>query len=501
MEEKFNELKKRLQEITDITKASGLLSWDRQTYMPPGGAPARTRQMATLNRLAHERVTSDEMGELLETLDDWASALDGDSDQAALIRLAKRDFSKRRAVPTDLVTRMSTATGDANVAWQKARQEDDFLAFLPHLRHMLDLALEYTGCFPGVEHPYDALLDRFEEGLTRSEVARIFDEVKGPQSELLAAILESNAQIDDGPLRQHFEHDDQLEASLEVAMLLGYDLKRGRLDLTTHPFASSFSVNDARITTRVDPNYLNPCFFGTLHETGHALYELGVAPHLDGLPLARGASAGMHESQSRLFENLIGRSRAFSQASFPILQRRFPAQFGNWGAEDFYRAINRVKPTYIRVEADEVSYNLHIILRFEIEVALIEGRLDPQDLPEAWGDHFEKYLGVRPPTDREGVLQDVHWSWGLIGHFQSYAIGNIVASLWWNKMTEEIPDPDGLMAARNIAPIREWLVENVHRHGRKFPPGELIRRVTGAEIDVAPYLDYLQNKYSELYDL
>jgi carboxypeptidase Taq len=271
------------------------------------------------------------------------------------------------------------------------------------------------------------------------------------------------------------------------------------LDTVAHPFATSFSVNDVRITTRVYEDFLNPCLFGTLHETGHALYELGVPQGWEGLPLARGASAGVHESQSRLFENLIGRSHAFSHALLPILQKHFPVQLGDVSVDAFFRAINKVEPSYIRVEADEVSYNLHIIIRFEIELALIEGRLDPKDLPEAWRAKFQEYLGITPPNDREGVLQDVHWSWGLIGHFQSYALGNIIASQWWDLMAKDIPNQNELMRAGNITPIRKWLIEHVHQYGRKYTPTDLIQRVTGGPINTGPYLAYLKRKVGEVY--
>ena len=499
MPEKYSRFQKLMEDIYDLSKASAVLSWDRSAFMPSGGAAARARQSATLARLIHERETSNEMGELLEDLDEWKHTLDPDSDEYGLIRLAQREYTQGRVVPSALVSKMSEATGLATIAWQKARVEDDFATFLPHIEIMFDLAREYAACFPRVAHPFDALLDQFEEGLTKAEVERIFNEVKGPQSELLRAIAESGVELDDSLLHQPFPKEEQLAASLEAAQMLGYDLKRGRLDTVPHPFATSFSVNDVRITTRVYDNYLNPCLFGTLHETGHALYELGVPQRLDGLPTARGASAGVHESQSRLFENLIGRSHAFSHALLPILQKHFPTQLGNVSVDAFFRAINKVQPSYIRVEADEVSYNLHIIIRFEIELALLEGRLAPKDLPEAWRAKFQEYLGITPPNNRVGVLQDVHWSWGLIGHFQSYALGNIIASQWWSLMAKDLPNQDELMAAGNITPIREWLGEHVHQYARKYTPKDLIQRVTGGPINTGPYLDYLQGKYGGIY--
>ena len=501
MNQSYTEFLSLMQEVSDLNKAASVLSWDRQTYMPPAGAPARTRHSSTLARLSHERMTGERLGNLLEELDVWESELDEDSTEASLIRWAKHEYDRSRRVPTALVAAATEASGAANVAWQKARPEDDFAAFLPHIERMFDLAMEYAACYPEFDHPFDALLDRYERGLTTTKLQRIFGEVKGPQSDLVRAIAESGVEIDDRILHQHYPHDAQIAASLEAAQALGFDLERGRLDLTTHPFASSFSVNDARITTRVQEDFLNACLFGTLHETGHALYELGVAEDLDGLPLARGTSSGIHESQSRLFENLIGRSSAFAEHLLPLLQQHFPDQLGGVAVEDFYRAINKVEPSFIRVEADEVSYNLHIIIRFEIELALIEGRLRPVDLPGAWREKFESYLGITPPNDRLGVLQDVHWSWGLIGHFQSYALGNIISAMWWREMSKEVGDPDALMRAGEITPIREWLIRNVHTHGRKYPPVELIRKVTGGEIETGPYLAYLTAKYSELYGL
>ncbi|MCB9135787.1 MAG: carboxypeptidase M32 [Anaerolineales bacterium] len=498
MQEKYPRFQKLMEDIHDLGKAAGVLSWDRSAYMPPGGAAARARQSATIARVIHEIETSDEMGELLETMDEWKHTLDPDSDEFGLIRLAQREYTRARAIPADLVSRMSEANGLAAMAWQKARAEDDFAAFLPHLEKVFALAREYAAHFPHVAHPYDALLDRVEQGLTKTEVERIFNEVKGPQSDLLHRIMDSGVELDDSLLHQSFPREAQLASSLEASQMLGYDLKRGRLDTVTHPFATSFSVNDVRITTRVYEDYLAPCLFGTLHETGHALYELGVPQRLEGLPTARGASAGVHESQSRLFENLIGRSAAFAHALLPVLQKYFPAQLGNVTPDVFFRAVNKVQPSFIRVEADEVSYNLHIIIRFEIEVALLEGRLAVKDLPEAWRAKFEEYLGVTPPNNREGVLQDVHWSWGLIGHFQSYALGNIIASQWWSMMAKDLPQ-DELMRAGNITPIREWLGEHVHQYGRKYTPKDLIQKVTGGPINTAPFLAYLEGKFGEVY--
>jgi carboxypeptidase Taq len=501
MNEQYQQLKIRMQEIWDLSKAQAILSWDRQTQIPPKGTVARTRQTSTLSRLIHERITADEVGSLLEALGPQLEELDFNSVEAALIRLAQREYTHRTAVPTELVVARSKASGEANSAWLKARQENDFEYFRPHLEKMFNLTQQLAACFPEAEHPYDALLDQFEPGMTTKLVNRIFNEVKGPQSELVQAIKGSGIVIDDQVVHQNFNQQDQLDVALKAAQILGYDLDRGRLDLTTHPFCTSFSIDDVRITTRVNENFLNPCLFATMHETGHALFELGVSHDLEGLPLARGTSSAVHESQSRLFENLIGRSRAFSSYLFPILQDYFPNQLGNFTVDEYYRAINSVHPSFIRVEADEVSYNLHIILRYEIELGVLNGDIAIKDLPAAWNAKFEEYLGVVPPTDTAGVLQDVHWSWGLIGHFTSYAIGNIIASQLWSRMSTDIPNQDELMTAGNITPLREWLVENIHQHGKKYLPTELIQRVTGGDIDTRPYLDYLQSKYRDIYNL
>jgi carboxypeptidase Taq len=501
MEEKYNQLKAILSEIWDLSKAQAVLSWDRQTKMPPKGAPARTRQVSTLSRLIHEAFTNDNVGRLLEDLVPWGSELEYDSEAAALIRLAKLEYHKRTAVPTDLVTAQAKVTGEANSAWIKALQENDFPSFIPHLERTFDLTRQYTDCFPEAAHPYDALLDRYDSGMTSENVSRIFNEVKGPQSDLIKAIREDGSPVEDEVLRGDFPKEQQLAVSLEAAQIVGYDLDRGRLDLTTHPFSTSFSVDDARITTRVNEDFLSPCLFASLHETGHALYELGVDPKYEGLPLARGTSSAVHESQSRLFENLIGRSRAFSVHLFPILQRHFPAQFGNIDLETYYRAINKVRSSFIRVEADEVSYNLHIILRYEIELELLNREIAVKDLPDAWNQKFEELLGFAPPTNTEGVLQDVHWSWGLMGYFPSYAVGNIIASQLWAQMAVEVPNQDELMARGEITPIREWLIHNVHRHGKVYLPTELIERVAGGPIDPKLYLEYLHRKYGEIYKL
>ncbi len=501
MNDPFARFRRLMQDIQDLSAAAAVLDWDRFTYMPPGGAEARARQSAALARLVHERQTSDEMGELLEGLREDAATLVPGSAERGLIELAGRDYARARAVPADLVVRMSETFSLAAGSWEIARADDDLASFLPHLERIFDLLKEYAACFPGVAHPYDALLDRVEEGLTKAEVERLFAALLAPQRELLQRILDGGVVLEDGFLHRRFPRAAQLAASREVAELIGYDLSRGRLDTVVHPFSTAFSINDVRITTRVYEDFLSPCLYGTLHEAGHALYEQGISSQLEGLPIAGAASAGVHESQSRLFENLVGRSRAFSRTLLPLLRRHFPSQLADVNEDAFFRAVNTVRPSCIRVEADEVSYNLHVIIRFEIEVAILEGRLDVKDVGEAWNTTYREYLGITPPSHREGVLQDVQWSCGWAGQFQSYAIGNVVASQWWDLIARDIPDRDELLAHGEVAPIREWLREHVHQHGHVYTPQELIRKATGGPIDSGPYLRYLGEKYGELYEV
>lgn len=500
MQATYDALKSHMGEIWDLTKAAAVLGWDRDTKMPEGGAASRTRQMTTLSRMIHERYASDKLGDLLESLDAWSTSLDYDSDEAGLIRLARREFTTRRQVPADLVRRTAQAVGEANQVWKKARAEADFAPFAPHLERIIALKKEYVACFPDAEHFYDPLLDQFEPGMKTPDVEAIFNQVREPQVALLREIAAA-PQLDDSLVHQAYDPDAQMAAAHEIAPLLGYDFKRGRIDLTTHPFATSFSVNDARITTRVYPDFLNPCLFGTMHETGHAMYEAGVHERFEGLPLARGTSMMVHESQSRMFENYIGRSRAFAGPLLGVLGRHFPDQLGNVDADTFYRAINIVQPSFIRVEADEVSYNLHIIIRFELELALIGGDLAVADLPDAWDEKMAKYVGVRPANPAQGVLQDVHWSAGSFGYFPTYALGSILAAQFWAKIGADIPNRDQQLAEGETAEIVAWLREHIHQHGKLYPPMELVERVTGTGFSAQPFLDYLNAKFRPLYGI
>lgn len=498
MEEKLKQLKTLLAEIVDLNGAATVLVWDQQTYMPPGGAAARGHQLACIGRLAQERAISPELGGLLEELLPYADQIDPDSDDARLIKVSHKGHKKATCVPVEWVSEFLQVTTMAHQIWAEARQKSDFSIFQPHLEKIVELRRQYATFFPDVDHPYDALLDDFEPGMKTADVKAIFDALRPRQVEIIRAICE-RPQVDDSFLHQSFDEAGQLEFGKEVVTKYGYDWQRGRQDQSTHPFTVGISVNDVRFTTRVDPHFLNSSLFGTLHECGHALYGLGHRPELERLGLAAGASLAVHESQSRMWENLVGRSMPFWQHFYPRLQELFPGQLGNVSMDAFYKGINKVQPSLIRVEADEATYNLHIMLRLEIELGLIEGEIEVADLPEIWNTKMEQYIGLTPASDAQGVLQDVHWSGGAFGYFSTYALGNLVSCQLWEKIHQDIPDlPDHIRQGRFDA-LLAWLVEKVHQHGNKFEPQDLVQRVTGSKIIPEPYLRYLETKFGEIY--
>ena len=501
MAEKLRKLRELLAVVVDLEAAGGVLGWDQQTYMPPGGAGGRAMQLATLSRLAHEKLISDETGSALEEAKSEVADLDPDSDEARLVRRAERDFNKALKVPPEWVGEFRRVTALAHQVWERARAESDFSQFQPHVGKIVKLRRQYADFFAPYDHVYDPLLDDFEPGMKTADVRAVFDELLPQQIELVQAIAENGTPVDDSVIHQPFDERKQWEFGVDVIKAIGYDFDRGRQDKSAHPFTAGFGSGDVRITTRVDPNFLNPALFGTLHEAGHALYEQGVPPGFDRTPLGEGASLAVHESQSRMWENLIGRSRAFWTAFYPRLQEVFPSQLGGVALETFYRAINKVQPSLIRVEADEATYNLHVMLRFELELALMEGALAVADLPEAWNAKFEEFLGLVPPDDASGVLQDVHWSGGMIGYFPTYSLGNLVATQLWAKIQEDVPHLESKIERGEFGDLLNWLRENVHRHGAKFEPAELLRATTGQGLTAEPYLRYLHAKFEEIYAL
>jgi carboxypeptidase Taq len=501
MEENFKEFKEHLAEISDLGEAASLLSWDQETYMPPGAVQDRSTQLATINRIIHEKFTSDEIGELIEILKPEMSSLDPDSDEACLVKHVSREYEKQRKVPSDWVAEFSRATSIAQEAWKKARQKSEFGLFQSDLSKVLDLRRQYAEYFAPYDHIYDPLLDDFEPGMKTADVKKVFEDLRPQQVELVQAIMDSQYPMDDSVLHQEFDEQKQWDFGLEVIKAFGFDFERGRQDKSTHPFTISFGNNDVRITTRLKPDFLSIGLYGTLHEAGHGMYEQGFSPTLSQTPLANGASLSIHESQSRMWENLVGRSRPFWIGYFPRLQEYFPDQLDEVDLETFYRAVNKVERSLIRTEADEATYNLHIMLRFELELALIEQRLDVKDLPEVWNTKMEEYLGITPPNDAEGVLQDIHWSFGIFGYFSTYCLGNLVAAMFWEKILADIPDIEKQFENGKFNALWDWLHEHILQHGAKYEPAELIKRVTNSELTAEPYVRYLQTKFGEIYRL
>ncbi|HEX6291346.1 MAG TPA: carboxypeptidase M32 [Herpetosiphonaceae bacterium] len=499
MSEALQTLKERLATVTDLNRAASVLSWDQRTYMPSGGAAARAHQVATLRRLAHEYFTADEIGRLLDEAAPLAADEQDESDDACLVRYVRREYEQDRKLPSEFVRARAQAASLANQAWEEARRKSDFTRFQPYLEKMFDFAKREADYLGYDEHPYDALLDQYEPGMSTAQVRVVFDELKAGTVPLLKAIMASSTQIDDSILHQEFDEARQEQFGVEITRAFGYDWSRGRQDRTVHPFYTNFDQGDVRITTRFYPDFLNPALFGTMHEAGHAMYEQGVDPALNRTPLSGGASLGVHESQSRLWENLVGRSRPFWQANYGRLQELFPAQFGQVDFDVFYRAINNVQPSFIRVEADELTYNLHIMLRFELETAVLEGKMQVGDLAEEWQSRMESLLGITPPDDAQGVLQDMHWSSGLIGYFPTYTLGNVLSVQLWESALGAHPSIPEEIARNEYATLLGWLRQNIHRHGRKFKPNTLIQKATGGSLDAKPYLNYLRAKFGEIY--
>jgi carboxypeptidase Taq len=473
-----------------------LLFWDQRTMMPPTGGEARAEHLATTTRLLHEQWTADRLGELLGELRGYADRLDYDSDDAALIRFAAREYDKAIRVPPELRAEMSRTASLALPVWEQARRDSDWTLFAPYLDRNLELRRDYVACFDDVEEPYDALLDEYEPGMKTSEVRAVFEELKGELVELVGEVREHviEASFLNGP----FPIERQWELERRLLARLGAGPESWRLDETVHPFASSLDPRDVRITTKHRVECLDS-LFSTLHEFGHGLYEHQVSLDLARTPLCRGSSLGMHESQSRMWENLVGRSLPFWRHFYPELQEAFPEPLGGVDLESFYRAINKVEPSLIRIEADEVTYSLHIILRFELEQELLGGGVDVASLPDAWAERMNEYLGVEVPDVADGPLQDMHWAAGHIGYFSTYALGNVISVQLWERLRQDLTDLDEQLERGELAPLREWLRDHVHRHGSKFTPKELLERVVGGPLDAGPYVSYLRRKLGELY--
>jgi carboxypeptidase Taq len=491
-EPKFDRLRERLAEVTDLSKAATLLFWDQRVMMPPAGSAARADALATLSSLAQERFVAPDIDRLLEDLRDVEEGSEYESFEASLIRVTRRDYEKATRVPPELVGEMSKAAALALTAWGPAKEQSNFELLRPHLEMHLELKHRYVACFEPADETYDVLLDNYEPDMKTAEVREIFEQLKQELVPLVQEIADAG-EVDDSFLRQSFDPGAQREFAVQILRRFGYTDDEWRFDQTAHPFQATPGHGDIRLTSNFRPNDLTS-LFATMHEFGHGLYERGVDSTLARTPLGSGVSLGVHESQSRTWENLVGRSRSFWRFFYPRLQESFPAQLRSVDEECFYRAINKVHPSLIRIDADEVTYNMHIILRFELEQELIEGRLAVEDLPEAWNERMAEYLGIEVPDDGRGVLQDMHWAGGSFGYFPTYSLGNVISVQIWERVKEELGDFDQSFERGEFDTLREWLREHLYVFGRKFTPQATIERVTGSRIDAKPYLRYLREK-------
>jgi carboxypeptidase Taq len=501
MEKKLAELKQRLLEIDDLSHAAAVLNWDQATYMPPGGAPARARQMSTLARLQQEKFIDPAIGKLLDDLSPYEESQPYDSDDASLIRITRRQYEKAIKIPPEFIAAFYGHAAKTYQAWTEARPANDFKSIAPALEKTIEFSRQYSEYMGNYEHIADPLIDMADEGMKAESIRKLFSELRAELVPIAQAI-NSQPPADDAMLHKNYPEDTELAFGVEVIRRLGYDFQRGRQDKTHHPFMTKFSLGDVRITTRVKEDFLGECLFSTIHESGHAMYEQGIRMDLEGTPLASGTSAGVHESQSRLWENLVGRSRNFWEYFYPQLQATFPEQLKDVSLDAFYPAINRVERSLIRTDADEVTYNLHVMIRFDLELALLEGNLSVNDLPEVWNARYESDLGIRPPDDRDGVLQDVHWFGGGVGgSFQGYSLGNIMGAMFYASALNANPSIPDEIRQGQFGTLHGWLKENVYQHGSKFTANELVERATGGPLTIMPYIHYLQTKYGQLYIL
>lgn len=486
-----------IREIGMIESSSSVLDWDAEVNMPEGGLAQRADQLSLLAAIAHERRTSPRVGE-------WLSQLEGrttDEVQETNVRETRRVYDRAVKIPTELVQRIARVSAMAKESWATARKESEFAKFVPHLTELLDLKRQVADCVGYKGERYDALLDEFEPGATAAEISSLFESLRGPLSDFVRRIADAPKKPDSSILSRHFPIEVQKLWARQCAMTVGFDFKRGRIDESTHPFCSGFNPGDVRLTTRYYENFLPASMFGTLHEAGHGLYEQGLPIDHVFTPRGQAVSLGIHESQSRMWENMVGRGRAYWDRFYEQCRSVFHEALSDVTPDEFHAAINTVSPSLIRVEADEVTYNLHIILRFEIERDLMEKRLAVADLPEAWNTKIYRMLGVRPSNDAEGCLQDIHWSMAAFGYFPTYALGNLYAAQIYAAALRDMPDLEDQFGRGEFAGLLGWLRKNIHEHGMRYRPAQLVERVTGSPLSITPFLKYIREKFSPIYGL
>jgi carboxypeptidase Taq len=502
MNELMKELKEKDRRATTLSHAVAVLGWDQETYMPSAAIEERSEQLELLQTMLHEAYTDPRIGELLAGLGATDENPRGDVSLAepdrALLRHVHRWYTRRTKLPSDLVAAVARETSLGQSIWARARHESDFSQFAPQLEKLVDLTKQVAECLGYDEHPYDALLDEYEPWMKTSEVRRVFGQLQEDLRQIVQRIAD-RPQVDDTVLSDEYAEDKQKAFCRRVLRDVGFEVQRGRMDVSAHPFTTALGKDDVRITTRYSRRNPTSALFGTIHEAGHALYELGFGEEYRGSSLADGTSLGIHESQSRLWENMIGRSRHFWSHYYPMLQNAFPERLTGVSVEEFYRAVNKVQPSLIRVEADEVTYGLHIVLRFNIELALINGDIRVADLSDAWREASKELLGIEPETDADGVLQDIHWSMGGIGYFPTYALGNLYAAQFHHALRAAVPDLDDQLSRGALQPVLDWLRSNIHYHGSALTAGELVRQVTGEDLNPHYFTAYLDEKYRDVY--
>ncbi len=493
----LGELRERLAELADLRGIEQMLSWDQNTFMPPGGAETRAEHMATIERLYHHGMVDPTLGRLLDALEPWAADRDDDDDDAALVRWARRDHDKATCVPARLIEDMAREAARGYSAWLQARATGEFSHFRDALARQVELRHAYAACFPDAEHPYDVLLDDYEPGETTGRLRPLFTALVAELQPLVQDAADAGAEPNGGVFTGRFGLADQRRAILAILGDMGFEEETWRLDPSPHPFAQSPGVGDVRITTRYREDDFAYAFYSALHEFGHGLYDAGLPVTLRRTNLRDCASLGVHESQSRLWENVIGRGRPYCNWLLGRLQELLPGCFDGVDGAGLYRGVNTVRRSFIRTESDETTYNLHIALRFELELALLEGRLEVDDLPAAWNAGMSRLLGVEVASDAVGVLQDVHWSIGSFGYFPTYTLGNLMSAQLWERLRTDLSDVDEQLERGDFGQLRDWLGEHVHRHGRKLAPRELLRRATGEELRAEPFLAYLRAKLTD----
>ena len=498
IEENLKKLRATYQEISQLSGIMALMGWDQQVYMPKAGVEGRANQMALLGGMIHDKATSEEAGKVIYDLAAEISDLDADDDLAREVKLAKKAYDRETKIPRELVIESAILSAQAHSAWLEAKQTNDYARFEPFLTKTLDLTLRMVEFFKPYDHPYDVLLDIYEPGMKKVEVQAIFDALRPRQVEILQKIAASE-QVDDAMFKKDFPIDGQKRIGEFIARRMGLPADRTRLDETEHPFTTEFGFDDVRITTHYHKNQVLSALMSTAHEGGHALYQLGMNRDWKETALGQPISLGVHESQSRLWENMVGRSYPFWEFFYPMMQMEFPSQLENVSLDQAWRAVNKVQPSFIRTEADEATYNLHVMLRMELEIAMLDGKLDTKDLPQAWNERMRDYLGVVPPTDTLGCLQDVHWSGGMLGYFPTYALGNLISAQWWDKLREDLPNTDDKLRMGKFDEILSWLVMHVHKAGSRYDTQDLLQRVTGERLNPDHYIKYLTNKYQQIY--